>query len=384
MEGDPIRRGWIQFEGSQITAIQAGDPPAGAEDLGDVAMLPGLINAHTHLDLSDCDSPIGEPGVSMSSWVMEVIQARIHLDRNPAAAVTKGWLESVRAGVRLVGDIATPPVNYPTTDWVTNSPIECVSFAEVLGLDDSRFADRYGAMETHHQETTAPNIAAGISPHAPYSISREAINRCVRWSNVNQSNLAIHLAESPEERELLVQGTGPLREELEAMGLPMKEHFPWGDQAFVELIDEISTCHRGLVIHANDLRDHEIEKLAQHENLSVVFCPRTHAFFQFHRHPVDQMLRANIRVALGTDSRASNPDLDLWSEVRYMLNHRQEIPPVEVLKMATVNGADALGRTDLGRLKVGTAPGWVTVPTTASSSGQLYRDLANHPVGRCG
>lgn len=144
----------------------------------------------------------------------------------------------------------------------------------------------------------------------------------------------------------------------------------------MDLIQQLSAASRTLLVHCNDLRDNEIATLAQHENMSAVFCPRTHAFFGYERHPVAELIAAGVRVALGTDSRASNPDLNLWREAQWLMNHRPDISPADVLKMATLNGGDALGQRDVGRIEVGAAAGLGKVSTSAKTVENLYRDLA--------
>ena len=123
------------------------------------------------------------------------------------------------------------------------------------------------------------------------------------------------------------------------------------------------------------MTDREIEQLAKYPQLTVVYCPRTHAFFQYGPHPVDRLLAAGVRVALGTDSRASNPDLNIWQEVRQLLEHRPDLDPESVLAMATMAGADALGRSDLGRIEVGARARLAIVPTCATNIEHVFADL---------
>jgi cytosine/adenosine deaminase-related metal-dependent hydrolase len=292
-------------------------------------------------------------------------------------------MESVNAGVRVLGEIATPPIEYPVVD----SPMEMIHFCEVIGLNHQRSTERFNAAESHAwfdpTNRTSDKLMdhAAISPHAPYSTLPETIDRCVTWSAHHRRPLAMHVAESPSERELLMNGTGPMAESLKRLGVFDESLFPRtktpSESPFIDLMNQLSACHRGLLIHCNDLQQAEIEFLKQSTNLSVVFCPRTHHHFGFDRHPVAEMSKAGINVALGTDSRASNPDLKLWGEVQFLLNHRQDLDPASVIAMATKNGADALGRKDIGRITVGSQPGLNTIATNASNVDQLYRDFAS-------
>ena len=284
-------------------------------------------------------------------------------------AIERGLRESSDSGVRLIGEITTPPCDYPSSD---GSWPELVTFAEVLGLSPQRGSERLAAAIQHN----AANEHAAWSPHAPYSTSLDLIESCVQRSIHTNRPLAMHVAESPAERELLTSGSGPFAETLQGLGVWRDGLFPWCDDPLGMLIDKLSQAPRVLLIHGNDLRPSEIERLSQHSHISVVFCPRTHAFFQHDRHPIDQLTAAGVRVALGTDSRASNPDLNLWREVQFLLQHRVDLAPSGVLAMATTAAADALGRSDKGRIEVGCRAELGYVKTTATKPDELHEDLA--------
>jgi cytosine/adenosine deaminase-related metal-dependent hydrolase len=381
MQCDPIPGGWVRIQADRIVEMGSRSPPAEAIDLGDVAILPGLINAHTHLEFSSFDRPIGQRGIELADWIADVIDARAGVTADDRqSAIRQGMIESDRCGVRLVGEITTPPVDYPNID----SPQELIHFCEVIGLSVDRSSERFAAAMTHaknqRDSDRRSNVSSiAISPHAPYSTLPETVDRCVRWSAQYDRPLAMHVAESPAERELLVSGSGPIAESLRRLGLFDPSLFPRSNSPFNDLIQQLSGCSRGLLIHCNDLRQSEIEQLARHRNLSAVFCPRTHHHFGFPRHCVGELISAGVRVALGTDSRASNPDLNLWGEVQFLLKHRPDLDPLQVLAMATIHGADALGRKDLGRIAIGCCPNLITVRSASSSVDGLYRDLAESP-----
>ncbi len=367
---DPIRGGWLRAKAGRIVEIGEGATPAEAEDLGDVAVLPGLVNAHTHLEFSDCKTPIGQKGVPLHKWIGKVIAAQgATTPESKAAAIAAGLRELQETGTRIAAEITTPPCNYPAH----NDPqIELVTFAEVLGLNSDRADERLEAAAAH-------NLAdqnGAWSPHAPYSTSLQTIDACIDMARQHKRPLAMHVAESPAERELLSNGSGPFADTLRSLGVWRDDLFPWGDNPFGMLINRLSRAPRVLLIHGNDLNDEEIGCLRKHPNITVVYCPRTHHFFEYEKHPADRMLTAGVRVALGTDSRASNPDLNLWREVQFLLQHRTDLAPANILRMATRNGADALGRSDLGRIEVGCRGGFGTVATEASTIDQLYADLS--------
>lgn len=367
---DPIEGGWIRLQDNRIVEIGASNPPADATDLGDVAILPGLVNAHTHLEFSDLDSPVGQQNTPLSAWIGEVVKTRqIATETHQQDAIDRGLQEVAACGTRLVGEIATPPCQYSTRQRT----VDVISFAEVLGLSPERARERLQAAMAHDQ--TRSNSA--ISPHAPYSTTRDTIHECIEFARARDVPLAMHVAESPDERLLLVSGEGPFAESLQRMGVWKPGLFPWGPDPLSELIDQLSRAPRALLIHGNDLKPNEINRVRQHDQVSVVYCPRTHAFFGYDPHPVDQLTTAGVNVALGTDSRASNPDLNLWGEVQFLLNHRQDLPPASVLRMATANGARALGYDRIvGRLAVGYEPGLGCVSTDSATIDGVYDCLA--------
>lgn len=353
-------------------------------DLGDLAVLPRLVNAHTHLEFSDCETVIGSPGNSLAEWTRQVISARGSSNTHERdRAIAMGVAESVSSGVGLIGDIATTPSSYPA-----RSDVRIVSFAEVLGLSPERADERFQMAAAHAEQCQLhPSNQFGVSPHAPYSTPDQLVARCIDLAKQNQSTLAMHVAESPDERQLLQYGTGPFEESLRGAGLWRDGLFPSKSLApLVDLIDRLADAPRALLIHGNDLREPEIDAIARHRNLSVVYCPRTHHFFGYETHPVAKLLAAGIRVALGTDSKASNPDLSIWNEVRFLLRHRQDISPQQILRMALIDGASALvGESSLAGQICDNSPGieaWISVETRAGSQDRLWSDFAEREIVR--
>lgn len=381
----PIHAGWVRIRDGRIVEIGTGRNPEG-EDLGDVALLPRLVNAHTHLEFSDCPCPIGDPGMPLATWIGQVVSARAKSgDAGRDHAISVGLSELAATGTCLAGEISTPPCKYPDKTCTSSKGesarevVSLVSFAEVLGLSDERAIERLHAAKQHNED----NQETGISPHAPYSTSLSTIRSCAEFARDQDLPLAMHFAESPDERQLLSDGTGPFVDALKSIGAWRDRSFPWTGDAYETLIDQASIAPRTLLVHGNDLSDSEINRIARNANLTVVYCPRTHAFFGYDKHPVDRLLSAGVRVALGTDSRASNPDLNLWSEVQYILRHRQDVRPKEVLAMATISGAEALGRSDLGHFEPGAKALLGFARTHAADVEQLYADLSEadfHPL----
>jgi cytosine/adenosine deaminase-related metal-dependent hydrolase len=367
--GNPINGGWVRIQGGRVVEMGSKPAPCHAQPLGDVAIFPGLVNAHTHLEFSDCQRPIGESGISLPEWIGKVISTRQSSDETSREqAIGIGIGELVKTGTCLAGEITTPPCEYPGNE----SGLDLVPFAEVLGLSAERGSQRLELARSNLRRYPQ----GGVSPHAPYSTSRETLGACFELARKHHRPIAMHVAESPAERELLRTGTGPFADALQSLGVWEIEQFPWPESPFLKLIEQLASAPRSLLVHGNDLNESEIRLLAEYPHITVVFCPRTHHFFRYDSHPVDQLLSSGVRVALGTDSRASNPDLNLWNEVQFLLNHRSDLDPLSVFRMATWSGSEALGRTDIGCIRPGCIAKFGMVSSDASSLEDLFGDCA--------
>ncbi|QDV70568.1 Aminodeoxyfutalosine deaminase [Rosistilla carotiformis] len=377
-----VHDGVISIASGRIVSVESYRGQSYLSDLGDVAILPGLVNAHTHLEFSDLATPIGTAGMSIADWLPEVVCARrqqqLTQDQR-TAAILKGIDEVVRTGTALLGEIATKPWPYEAVvaqqSLASDRELRIVAFCEVLGLSPGRQQELLDWAETQIAGGGNDRIAFGISPHAPYSVPPALLESCIDRARSRSIPLAIHLAESLEERRFIESGDGPLRETFESLGLPGLEQYPLAI-TIDQMIQRVATAPRGLLVHGNYLSADEIQTIASHhQRLSVVYCPRTHAFFDHAPHPVADLMAAGVRVALGTDSRASNPDLDLWNEVRHLLRHRQDLDPRDVVAMATRHGADALGQPTYGRLQPGSDGHLFVLKTAAATEASLWETL---------
>jgi cytosine/adenosine deaminase-related metal-dependent hydrolase len=312
-------------------------------DLGDAVILPGLVNAHTHLDLT------GLAGVApfngdFTEWLRTVIRhRRARSPEQVSADVRAGLALSLRSGVTLLGDIAGGGLSWPLLEA---GPARSVVFYELLGSTISRAEaarDQGEAWLAGHSAT--PWCRPALSGHAPYSVHRDLFRWAAQRSLPDGAPLAVHLAETREEEELLTRRSGPFRAFLEELGV-------WEPAGLATSAAEVVDLCRGprtLFIHANHLGA-DVELPA---NASVVYCPRTHAFFGHPPHPFRSLLARGVNVALGTDSLASNPDLDLLAEARFLHAHHPDVSPATLLEMATLNGARALGWEQTGSLEPG-------------------------------
>jgi len=355
--GPPIADAVVKIAGTRIVAV--GQWPASAAamggdavDLGSAAVLPGLVNAHTHLEFSDLAAPLGRAGMAFPDWIRAVVaHRRGRTDADRRAAVQRGLDESSRAGVTALGEIAT--VGWPEHFFFgeskhANQPTTTV-FLELLGLSTERTVASLTAAAEHLRHPDS----VGLSPHAPYTVRPELVAQAAAMSRSARIPLAMHLAESPEEMQLLGAGDGPLYDLLSEFGVWDPTAIPRGGRP-LDYLRLLAEADRALVIHGTYLDDAEIAFLAAHaDRMAVVYCPRTHAYFPHAPYPLAKLLTAGVTVALGTDSRASNPDLNLFEELRFAAAHHA-IAPDQLVALATLGGAKALGRDhELGTIAPG-------------------------------
>lgn len=355
--GDPIEDGTVVVEGGRILGVTRGQYRGEVKDLGCAAILPGWINAHVHLELSGLTAPVGRPGMGMADWIRALLAARPGLDA--AESVRRGVEESVRACAAAVGEIAQPGWRAEAFD---GQPVDVTVFQELLGPTRERAAAAI-ELARSHVETRGGAWRPGLSPHAPYTVHRDLLEGAVQLSSQHGIPLAFHLAESRDELELLRSDGGPLRKLLEDRGVWEPGASRLGRRV-LDYLRALAAADRTLVVHGNYLDEEEIAFLGRHaERMSVVYCPRTHGWFGHPAYPLARMLSEGVLVALGTDSRASGADLDVAAEMRAAARAHPAVSPDVIVRMATQNGARALGIDDeLGTLEPGKRARLAIVP----------------------
>ncbi len=258
---------------------------------------------------------------------------------------------SLTAGTTLIGDICT---KIAAMGAGSRTNLRRVFFQEILAWTTGQ-ADEIikGLNSSLRKASRYPLLEYGISPHAPYTVSPTLYRRTAQFARVHGCILATHVAETRAEIQFLQTGKGELGEFLSAVGsLPAGWRPP--KLAPIPYLDSLGVLGPNcLLIHCNYLDRESIARIAS-AGASVVYCPRSHEFFGHDHHPVRELIDFGINVALGTDSLASNNSLSMLDEMRFLYRKRKDISPQEILRAATVNGAQALKYgSRLGRLKPG-------------------------------
>ncbi|MFL5242505.1 MAG: amidohydrolase family protein [Gemmataceae bacterium] len=363
VDSPPLENGIMAIQGDRIKAIH----PAGARtadfNLGNHAIIPGLVNAHTHLDLSGLRGKI-PPTTRFTDWLRAVIHHRRNLSPTEVQeAVQAGLKASLSLGTTLLGDIASLGLSW---DALSNGNLRATVFYELLGLPGPRAEQAWiGARTWLASRPATSKCLPGLSPHASYSV-RASLFELAAHSHVPVS---IHLAETLQEIDLLERHAGEFREFLQELDV-------WDPNGLVPSISEILEINKAtanlILIHGNYL-DPNFDLPG---GATVVFCPRTHAYFGHPPHPFRELLRRGVRVALGTDSLASNPDLDVLAELRFLGNQFVDVPGSTLLRMATLSGAEALGwQEETGSLTSGKSADLAVVPLPNQERPDPYRLL---------
>jgi cytosine/adenosine deaminase-related metal-dependent hydrolase len=244
-----------------------------------------------------------------------------------------------------VGDISQQM--HVTRPILREAPLRAVSYGEVIGLGKrhARFEELLPlALD---DSAASERLRVGLTPHSPYTVEPDDMRRCVDLARARQLPLATHLAETPYEREFLRDHAGPLRQMWERLG--SWEDFPGtfngSAVAFAHSIGLLD-YPEALLAHVNFCDDADLALLS-HGNASIVYCPRTHRYFGHPPHPWREMLSRGINVAVGTDSCASSPDLNIVDDLRLLHEIAPEFPVEELWQMATTRAANAVAMADV-------------------------------------
>ena len=370
LESEPIPNGFlviangvIQFIGNELPSMYRS---AMRFNLDGFAILPGLINSHCHLEFSDLDEPI-PAGDSFPDWIRRLLAYRKaqsdHSEQTAIArhqAITRGVRESYETGVRWIVDMTTQPWE---AAWIQDAvsevlagippglapyvPIAIQPCVELLDVTQHRLEETLAfALEQVNAPESEQLGRMGYAPHAPYTASRKMTQLAATRSRLEHRLVTMHVAESKDEVEWLENRKGSFSE---LLGPIVSDKYFEELGQISEHIQTLTNAWRATIAHGNYLSQKDLFDLATHsKNMAIVHCPRTHAHFG-HRHGTNQVypladrMASGIRHFLGTDSRASNPDLNLWREAQRVRAEHPSIACVEILKMISTDAAEFLG-----------------------------------------
>ena len=381
----PIENGAVLLSGNRV--LRCGTWPDLSEasqgevvDLGEVILLPGLVNAHCHLDYTDVGGRI-PPVKFFTDWIKTLMQLKAGWNFSEYAV---SWLSGARmlveSGTTTVVDIESVPELLPHL-W-TATPLRVCSFLEMTGVKARRASDELLAEAADFiRRLPAARGFAALSPHALYSTTPELMSKTARLCAQENWLLTSHVAESEQEFEMYERGRGSLYEWLEGQ----RDLSDCGHGSPIQQLEKLGVLSRNLLAaHVNYLGDGDAALLAR-RNVSVAHCPRSHAYFRHRPFPYDELSQARVNVCLGTDSLASVSRartqpvaLNLFAEMQLFASNHPGVLPASIVQMVTLHGARALSlEGNIGEIAVGAQADLIAIPFNGRLA-DVFVSIVNH------
>jgi cytosine/adenosine deaminase-related metal-dependent hydrolase len=325
-------------------------------------LLPGLVNAHTHLELSALRGQV-PGGAGFVPWVEHMLALRAEVEpEHDLEAIERGVDELVAFGTVAVGEVTN--TLSAVRALARRGLVGCV-FHEVFGVERAPLEKRVELLPRIVEEQVGSWPSADLSyaptPHTLYTTHPEVTRRVLREARDRGVRASLHVAEHAAERRFLERGDGPVADWYESRLKLPRDRIATPGKSPIELADELGALAPHVVcVHLTDARSEELALVAL-RGPPVIFCPRSNLFIETKLPPLLAARAAGIMPGLGTDSLASNASLDVLAEARALADRFPTVPALELVRMATWAGACALGRGDIGRIARGARPGLLAI-----------------------
>ncbi|HEY3818817.1 MAG TPA: amidohydrolase family protein [Polyangiaceae bacterium] len=336
-------------------------------------VLPGLVNAHTHLELSALRGR-APGGAGFVPWVEQLIGARAELrPEEDLEAIHKAVDELAAYGTVAVGEVTNSLAAVSTL--ARRGFVGCI-FHEVFGVEregaERRAIDLARLVEENVGAWPTRELAYAPTAHTLYTTHADLVRRLFREARERGLRTSVHLAEHPAERRFLEHGDGPVADWYESRLKLRRDLLEWPGAPPIAFADELGALGpHVLAVHLTDARPDELDLVARRGS-PVVLCPRSNLFIETRLPPLLAIRAAGLSPALGTDSLASNASLDVLAEARALADRFSTVPARELLRMATWGGALALGRADVGRVAPGARPGLFAIDGDAGDAPDAF------------
>ncbi len=382
----PIPDGAVLISGRRIGAVGrwrdlAPHHGRAVLDLGDAVLMPGLVNAHCHLEYTDMAGQFPPPK-SFADWLKLMTATKASWSY---VDFVQSWLHGaemlMRAGTTTVADIAAVPRLLPRV-WKA-TPLRVFSFLEMISVKPNRQPSRVLQEAVDRiQSLGAARCRAGLSPHAPYTAVPELLRLSARAARRRRWRLTTHVAESALEYEMFARGRGEMFDWLRRSGRVMSD---CGLGSPVQHLERCGVLGKNLLAaHVNYLGRNDAALLAE-RGVHVVHCPRSHFYFRHDAFPFRRLARAGVNLCLGTDSLASvyktrcqTVELSLFKEMRALAQAQPRLSPRRIVRLVTVNGACALGlQGRIGELSAGSFADLIALPF-AGRPAEVYDAILQH------
>ena len=401
MDGAPIENGAVAVSGNRIVDVGKFDDiktrnAGNTVDLGEQALLPGLINAHCHFDYTCLRGKISRQK-SFTDWIRAINAEKSDLSPEDfLASINDGFEETKRFGTTAVANLTA----FPELISQVQPPIRTYWFVELIDIRAPQRANELveSAIESLGRARSEPVLPVtpkpgeggsdaeggtprGLAPHALFTASKDLFRRCEAIAQQEHILLTTHLAESREEMEMFRDASGPLYDFLKGIGRPMDDSGNGTPlKSFLNLIDRGGSPNRSwaievnrhylpwIVVHLNELTEGDFDLLEQsNSKFHIVHCPGSHNYFGHSPFAFDRLRSFGFNICLGTDSLASNKSLSLFAEMRAFQKEFPSVSAEEIFQMVTVNPARALQQENaLGQIRPGFTADLIAVPCSDS------------------
>jgi cytosine/adenosine deaminase-related metal-dependent hydrolase len=355
MEGEPIDNGAVAIVGNQISAVSSFDgvrASHGGEvlDLGEQILLPGLINAHCHLDYTCLRGTIA-PQASFTGWIRAINSIKAGLtEEDYLSSIAAGFAEAEKFGTTTLVNLEAFPQLLMRMKRPSLRTWWCAEMIDIRTPISARelWHQLHLWFETHPEWLGG----FGLAPHALYTASAQLFSDAAQLSQKNSTLLTTHLAESREEARMFRGAAGPLFDFLQRIGRPMED---CGNETPLSFLLRNQAVGKDWIIaHLNELAESDFALLSNAARFQIVHCPRSHSFFNHAPFAFQKLRGLGFNVCLGTDSLASNSSLSLFSEMRELRRKEPSIAARDLVAMVTSGAADAISQShSLGKIRAG-------------------------------
>ena len=335
VEGAPVENGAVAIEDGRVAAVGTIAELGAGDHFADAAILPGLVNAHTHLEYA-VYAGFGD-GLSFGPWILMHTERKARLERENMEAIARlGAAECLRSGITTVGDLA---FSGSSVHACAELGLRAIVYLEVFGTEGAAAMRQFDEKRAYVDGALSERVRVGISPHAPYTCSNDVYRACLEL----ELPLATHLNESQDELDWLLRGEGPWQPFAHMLAPPE-------GQTGIRRLAAAGLLNETVVAaHCVKVDEHEIGLLARH-GVAVTHCPRSNALLGCGIAPLAELRAAGLRVGVGTDGVSSVPSHDFFEELRTVIalarardERADALSASEALALATLGGAQALG-----------------------------------------
>ena len=359
----------LRIRGDRIAGLDASrnlfpEPGEPVVDIGESIIFPAFINAHCHLDYTGLGGELFK-GESFTTWLNNMVAIKRSLTHSDYES---GWLAGANmllsSGCGTVANIESVPGLFQR--MALKTPLQVCPFTELIGYHSEDSDELVNLAKRELAVNTSIALRAGLSPHAPYTLTSEALSLISAVADERSVPTMVHLAESEDELEMFMKASGPMYEAMNDLGRKMED---CGLGSPVQhFANSGGFSQKTLVVHANKLIGADVGFL-QRANVDIIHCPRSRDWFGHQGFDYDRFANAGLNISIGTDSLASAGGgggvfkLDMFTEMREFKRCHPRIDCEDILQLATLNGAKALGlEREIGQLRDGGRADLASIP----------------------